>query len=61
MDEYAAMLRQISEEAYTNPEVVKTAPHNSTVHQTVTDSFDNPDEWAITWRAYLRKSGQKEK
>ena len=34
LDEYAAMLRQISDEAYTDPEIVKTAPHNSTVHRT---------------------------
>jgi glycine dehydrogenase subunit 2 len=59
LDEYVAMLRQISAEAYTTPEVIKTAPHNSTVHQTIPESFDNPDEWAITWRAYLRKTGQK--
>ena len=59
LDEYVAMLRQISAEAYTTPEVIQTAPHNSTVHQTIPESFDNPDEWAITWRAYLRKTGQK--
>ena len=59
LDEYAAMLQQISDEAYTNPEIIKTAPHNSTVHQTNHEPFDNPDEWAVTWRAYLRKTGQK--
>jgi glycine dehydrogenase subunit 2 len=60
LDEYAAMLKQISDEAYTDPQVIKTAPHNSTVHQTHHEPFDNPDEWAVTWRAYLRKTGQKE-
>jgi glycine dehydrogenase subunit 2 len=58
LDEYIAVLRQISEEAYTNPEIIKTAPHNSTVHQTLQESFDDPQAWAITWRAYLRKTGQ---
>jgi glycine dehydrogenase subunit 2 len=58
LDEYLAVLRKIVEEAYTNPEVIKTAPHNSTVHQTLHESLDNPDEWAVTWRAYKRKTGK---
>ena len=59
MDEYVAVLKQISDEAYTNPEIIKTAPHKSTVHRTYQEPFDNPDEWAVTWRAYQRKTGQK--
>jgi glycine dehydrogenase subunit 2 len=59
LDEYVAVLNQISAEAYTNPEIIKTAPHNSTVHQTQQEPFDNPDEWAVTWRAYRRKTGKK--
>ncbi len=59
LDEYAAVLGQISDEAYADPAVVKTAPHHSTVHRTHPESLDDPDEWAITWRAYLRKTGQK--
>jgi glycine dehydrogenase subunit 2 len=59
LDEYAAVLGQISDEAYADPAVVKTAPHHSTVHRTRQEAFDDPDEWAITWRAYLRKTGQK--
>jgi len=59
LDEYVAVLNQISTEAYTNPEIIKTAPHNSTVHRTHQEPFDNPDEWAVTWRAYRRKTGQK--
>jgi len=55
LDEYVAILKNIAEEAYSNPEIVKTAPHNSTVHRTEHESFDNPGEWAVTWRAYLRK------
>jgi glycine dehydrogenase subunit 2 len=58
LDEYAAMLKQVSDEAYANPEIVRTAPHNSTVHQVRDEWFDNPDEWAVTWRGYLRKTGQ---
>ncbi len=56
LDEYAAILKHIAEEAYRDPDVVKNAPHNSTVHKTDPEPFDAPDEWAVTWRAYLRKT-----
>lgn len=55
LDEYAAILAHVAEEAYTNPEIVKTAPHNSTVHTIDPQLFDDPSRWAITWRAYQRK------
>jgi glycine dehydrogenase subunit 2 len=57
LDEYAAMLERISDEAYSDPEIIRTAPHHSTVHRTRQESFDDPDEWAVTWRAYRRKTG----
>jgi glycine dehydrogenase subunit 2 len=56
LDEYATILAAIAEEAYDHPEIVKTAPHRSTVHQIEQESFDDPQSWAITWRAYLRKT-----
>jgi len=55
IDEYAAILAHVAHEAYTNPELVKTAPHNSTIHTIDHRSLDDPSQWAITWRAYLRK------
>jgi len=59
IDEYVAVLKHIADEARTNPEIVKTAPHNSTVHRIVDhDPLDNPEHWAVTWRAYLRKLDQ---
>jgi glycine dehydrogenase subunit 2 len=59
LDEYAAILKHIAEEAYSNPQVIKTAPHNSTVHKTEHEIFDDPETWAVTWRAYLRKAEQE--
>ncbi len=55
LDEYARILNHIAEEAYTNPEIVQTAPHNSTIHKIDQESFDDPNAWAVTWRAYKRK------
>ncbi len=54
-DYWAAVLRQVSSEAYSNPEIVKTAPHNSSIHQMNMTVADDPQKWAMTWRAYLKK------
>ena len=59
LDEYVDILEHIAEEAYSKPELIKTAPHNSTVHKTDHEVFDDPETWAVTWRAYLRKSMQE--
>ena len=55
LDEYAAVLRRVAEEARTDPRTVKTAPHRSTVHRNDPEPMDDPTAWAMTWRAYLRK------
>jgi glycine dehydrogenase subunit 2 len=56
LDEYAAILAHVAKEAYETPEVVKTAPHNSTIHTIDHAPLDDPSQWAMTWRAYLRKT-----
>jgi len=58
LDEYIEILRHVSNEAYSNPEIVKTAPHNSTIHKIDHKPLDDPSQWAITWRAYKRKIGK---
>ena len=55
LDEYAAILAHVAEEARTDPELVKTAPHNSTVHSIDHGPLDDPAQWAVTWRAYRKK------
>ncbi len=59
LDEYIEILRHVSDEAYSNPEIVKTAPHNSTVHKIDHGPLDAPSQWAVTWRAYKRKMGRE--
>ena len=54
---WAAVMRQISNEAYSNPEIVKMAPHNSTIHKIDAEVLDDPQKWAMTWRTYLKKKG----
>jgi glycine dehydrogenase subunit 2 len=55
LDEYIAALQRISDEAYEDPEKVKTAPHASVIHRPDHETLDDPDKWAVTWRSYLEK------
>jgi glycine dehydrogenase subunit 2 len=55
LDEYAAIIEHVANEAYTDPDLIRSAPHNSTVHTIDHHPFDDPQQWAITWRAYQRK------
>lgn len=56
LDEFIEVFKQIANEAYSNPEIIKTAPHNSTIHKINHVPLDDPSRWAITWRAYCRKA-----
>ncbi len=61
LDEYLDGLRKVVEEAYENPEKVKNAPYNSVVHKIDHSTLDDPEKWAITWRAYLKKHGKSKR
>jgi glycine dehydrogenase subunit 2 len=58
LDEYAAILAHVAEEARQDPELVRSAPHHSTIHTVDHEPLDDPAQWAVTWRAYLRKVGR---
>jgi glycine dehydrogenase subunit 2 len=55
LDEHAAILRAVAEEAYADPDSIHAAPHRSTVHRVDGWPLDDPAAWAVTWRAYRRK------
>ncbi|MCL1982162.1 MAG: aminomethyl-transferring glycine dehydrogenase subunit GcvPB [Clostridiales bacterium] len=55
IDEYVATLKYIFDEAKSDPERVKSAPHSSVCHQLDESGMDDPEKWAITWRTYLKK------
>jgi glycine dehydrogenase subunit 2 len=56
LDEFAATVGRIAEDAYSDPASCLRAPHHAAVHQINGDQLDDPERWAITWRAYLRKA-----
>jgi len=55
IDLWLDVLERVCEEAYSDPELVKTAPHRQVIHQLDPDDLNNPDRWATTWRAFRRK------
>ncbi len=55
LDEYISVWHKISNEAYVNPKIVQTAPHNTAISKVNTTVGSDPEKWALTWRAYLRK------
>lgn len=61
IDYWAAALAHAVEDAYERPELFAGAPHNQSCHRIATgERFDDPQQWAVTWRAYRRKHGRKE-
>jgi glycine dehydrogenase subunit 2 len=58
LDEYLDGLRHVVQEARSEPQTVKSAPHNSVVHTIDDSSLDDPEKWAVTWRAFLKKHGE---
>jgi len=55
VDYWIDVLAHVIDEAYANPQLVKTAPHNQAIHQVDGSRANDPDHWATTWRAYRRK------
>lgn len=55
LDTWIDVLAHISHEAYTTPEIVKTAPHRQAIHRLANAHIDSPERWAMTWRAWQKK------
>jgi glycine dehydrogenase subunit 2 len=56
IDYWIDVLAHVCNEAYEDPEIVKTAPHNQAIHKLDYSGANDPDVWATTWRAYLAKT-----
>jgi glycine dehydrogenase subunit 2 len=55
LDYWIDVIAHIANEARTRPDIVKRAPHNQAIAQLKGDWLEDPQRWAMTWRAYLRK------
>jgi len=58
LDYWAAALKRSVDDAYDRPELLASAPHKQACGRIRTwERFVEPEEWAVTWRAYQRKHG----
>jgi glycine dehydrogenase subunit 2 len=55
LDELAAILTRVAEEARSEPDVVRSAPHRGPIAPLDEAAADDPDRWAMTARAMRRK------
>jgi glycine dehydrogenase subunit 2 len=55
LDAYVDMLREVLDEARTDPARVDASPEASAIHRVDESSLDDPARWELTWRAHLRK------
>jgi len=55
LDRFVEAMRKICEEAYTNPEVVLKAPHNTAVSRLDEVKASHPRTMALSWRMYRKK------
>jgi glycine dehydrogenase subunit 2 len=56
LDRFAEAVRRICGEAYTRPEVVLSAPHNTAVSRLDEAKASHPKTMALSWRMHLKKS-----
>mgnify|MGYP000889422891 CR=1 FL=1 len=56
LDEWAAVIKKGSDEAYADAQFVLDAPHAQPIDQMRrTEAMEDPDQWAFTWRKYKRR------
>lgn len=56
IDTWIDVLEAVIAEAYDDPDTVRSAPHNQAIHQVDTSQINDPERWATTWRAHVRKT-----
>ncbi len=59
IDRFADTMQKICEEAYTQPDALLKAPHNTTVSRLDEVKASHPNTMALSWRMHLTKQGQK--
>ncbi len=59
LDRFTEAFALISQEAYTNPDIIRTAPHRCTVHQIHHEPLEEYAKSIPTWRQYMKKRDLK--
>jgi len=60
LDRFVDTLRIVCEEAYANPEIVKSAPRSTAVSRLNEVKASHPNTMALSWRMYKKSKNQKE-
>ena len=55
LDAYAVILARVVAEARADPQSVRGSPYHTSIHLIDPASLDDPKQWALTWRAHIRK------
>lgn len=58
LDEYAEIVQRVSDEAYTTPEVVKSAPHRSSIARMHESVLHDPERVVTSWRLWQKRHGK---
>jgi glycine dehydrogenase subunit 2 len=58
IDEYVAILKQISKECYETPEIIRNAPHNAPIHNIEHYYIDDFEKIAATWKQWKKRNKQ---
>lgn len=56
LDEYIMTLKHILDECYDHPEIIESAPNNSTIHRTIEDNLDDETAWIPSWKVYQQQN-----
>ena len=55
IDEYANVFKQISDEAYSTPELVMNSPHRAPISKISIAPYEDPKDLIVTWRVYQKR------
>jgi glycine dehydrogenase subunit 2 len=55
IDRFVEAMRSICQEAYTNPEIILKAPHNTAVSRLDEVKASHPKTMTLSWRMHLKK------
>lgn len=56
LDRFAEVLKKISDEAYSNPDLLKNAPHNAAVTRLDEAKASHPKTMALSWRMHQKRN-----
>ncbi|MEM3833026.1 MAG: aminomethyl-transferring glycine dehydrogenase subunit GcvPB [Thermoprotei archaeon] len=60
VEKYASILSKIIDEAYKDPQIVLTAPHNTSIRRLDEAKASHPKSMALSWRMFKKREKERE-